>query len=94
MISTETIHDMLSKIFPRTRVQGFEGGIIGYDRIKHTFIRSLNSDETVHVPLVGPAGYAKTLFLKCILETFGEKKAFFTVGGNTSKSGDWLVLPR
>jgi transcriptional regulator with AAA-type ATPase domain len=27
------------------------------------------------------------MFLKCILETFGEKKAFFTVGGNASKSG-------
>ena len=25
--------------------------------------------------------------MKCILETFGEKKALFTVGGNTSKSG-------
>jgi Holliday junction resolvasome RuvABC ATP-dependent DNA helicase subunit len=36
---------------------------------------------------VGPPGQAKTLFLKCILETFGEKKAFFTVGGNASKSG-------
>ena len=25
--------------------------------------------------------------MKCILETLGEKKAFFTVGGNASKSG-------
>lgn len=61
--------------------------IIGYERIKRTFIRSLNSDETVHILLVGPPGQAKTLFLKCILETFGQKKAFFTVGGNASKSG-------
>jgi Holliday junction DNA helicase RuvB len=42
--------------------------------------------------LVGPPGQAKTLFLKCILETFGEKKAFFTVGGNASKSGMIDVL--
>jgi MoxR-like ATPase len=41
----------------------------------------------VHILLVGPPGQAKTLFLKRILETFGDKKAFFTVGGNASKSG-------
>jgi MoxR-like ATPase len=62
-------------------------GIVGYEGIKRTFLRSLNSDEPVHILLVGPPGQAKTLFLKCILETFGEKKAFFTVGGNASKSG-------
>jgi MoxR-like ATPase len=36
-------------------------------------------------------GQAKTLFLKCILEAFREK-AFFTVGGNASKSGMIDVL--
>ena len=61
--------------------------IFGYERIKRTFVRSLNSEEPVHILLVGPPGQAKTLFLKCILETFGEKKAFFTLGGNASKSG-------
>jgi MoxR-like ATPase len=52
-----------------------------------TFGGSLTSKQPVHILLVGPPGQAKTLFLKCILETFGEKKAFFTVGGNASKSG-------
>ena len=61
--------------------------IVGYDGIKRTFVRSLTSKQPVHILLVGPPGQAKTLFLKCILETFGEKKAFFTVGGNASKSG-------
>jgi holliday junction DNA helicase RuvB len=56
--------------------------IVGYEGIKRTFIRSLNSGEPVHILLVGPPGQAKTLFLRCILETFGGKKAFFTVGGN------------
>jgi len=56
--------------------------ILGYEGIKRTFLRSLNS----LVP-----GQAKTLFLKCILEEFGEK-AFFTVGGNASKSGLMDVL--
>jgi MoxR-like ATPase len=66
--------------------------IIGYEGIKRTFLRSLNSEESVHILLTGRPGQAKTLFLKCILETFGEKKAFFTVGGNASKSGMIDVL--
>jgi len=65
--------------------------IVGYEGIKRTFLRSLNS-EPVHILLVGSPGQAKTLFLKCILEAFGEKKVFFTVGGNASKSGIIDVL--
>ena len=61
--------------------------IVGYDGIKRTFVRSLASKEPVHILLVGPPGQAKTLFMKCVSEAFGEKKAFFTVGGNASKSG-------
>jgi Holliday junction DNA helicase RuvB len=71
----------------RIRRRPIFDGILGYEGIKRTFLRSLNSDEPVHILLVGPPGQSKTLFLKCILETFGEKKAFFTVGGNASKSG-------
>jgi len=80
--------DLLASIRrrPLATVQIFDK-IIGYEEIKHTFVRSLNSEEPVHIVLVGPPGQAKTLFLKCILETFGEKKVFFTVGGNSSKSG-------
>jgi SpoVK/Ycf46/Vps4 family AAA+-type ATPase len=48
-------------------------------------LKNPKSKEPVHILLVGRPGQAKTLFLKCILETFGEKKAFFTVGGNASK---------
>jgi MoxR-like ATPase len=60
--------------------------IVGYDGIKRTFVRSLTSKEPVHILLVGPPGQAKTLFLKCIVDRF-RKSAFFTVGGNASKSG-------
>jgi len=67
------------------RTQIFDG-IVGYEGIKRTFVRSLNSKEPVHILLVGPPGQAKTLFLRCIREHFREK-AFFTVGGNASKSG-------
>ena len=71
----------------QTRKPQMFDSIVGYDGIKRTFLRSLNSKQPVHILLVGPPGQAKTLFLKCILETFGEKKAFFTIGGNASKSG-------
>src|SRR5215469_10897328 len=71
---------------PIERVQIFEK-IFGYEGIKRTFVRSLASKEPVPLLLVGPSGQAKTMFLKCILEKFGEKKAFITVGGNASKSG-------
>ena|SRR5438876_259973 len=66
--------------------------IVGYEGIKRTFFRSLNSNEPVHILLVGRPGQAKTLFLKCVLVAYGEKKALFTVGDNTSKSGVIDVL--
>ena len=65
--------------------------IVGYEGIKRTFLRSLNSKEPVSILLVGPPGQAKTLFLKSILHEFGEK-SFFTVGGNASKAGIIDVL--
>ena len=83
--------NLLTGYLERQKTQTF-GHIVGYDGIKRTFLRSLNSEEPVHILLVGPPGQAKTLFLKSILETFGEKKAFFTVGGNASKSGIINVL--
>jgi Holliday junction resolvasome RuvABC ATP-dependent DNA helicase subunit len=95
---TEMIRQMLSNMIAGRPIPGLRtreslgrphifGNIFGYEGIKHTFIRSLNSQQPVHILLVGPPGQAKTMFLKCILERFGEKKAFFTVGGNASKSG-------
>jgi holliday junction DNA helicase RuvB len=89
-MSIELIHWVLNLLTVetsfRTTPRMFDK-IVGYDGIKRTFVRSLTSKEPVHILLVGPPGQAKTLFLKCILKTFGEKKAFFTVGGNASKSG-------
>jgi Holliday junction DNA helicase RuvB len=93
---------MLSNLLAGNRVPGFRretaGKVIIFDKIfgnegiKRTFVRSLNSKEPVHILLVGPPGQAKTLFLKSILEGFGAKKSFFTVGGNASKSGMIDVL--
>lgn len=59
--------------------------IVGYDGIKRTFVRS-TSKEPVHILLVGPPGQAKTMFLICILETFGEKKvAYYDVISNVNQ---------
>jgi MoxR-like ATPase len=85
----QILSNLLAKNRFRTRIMGnvlMFDGIVGYDRIKRTFTRSLTSKEPVHILLVGPPGQAKTLFLKCIVDRFG-KSAFFTVGGNASKSG-------
>ena len=78
---------LLSNLVSRQQTRDVFDKIVGYNGIKRTFLRSITSKEPVHILLVGPPGQAKTLFLKCILETFGDKKAFFTVGGNASKSG-------
>jgi hypothetical protein len=45
--------------------------IVGFNGIKRTFLRSLNSKKPVHILLIGPPGQAKTLFLKSILEKLG-----------------------
>jgi Holliday junction resolvasome RuvABC ATP-dependent DNA helicase subunit len=91
------IRNMLSNLLTRNRLHDFRRDIpqnigifdeiVGYDGIKRTFVRSLTSKQPGHILLVGQPGQAKTMFLKYILETFGERKAFFTVGGNASKSG-------
>jgi MoxR-like ATPase len=97
------IHHIISYLLARRPAVGFGTTkptrmtqifhkIIGYEEIKRTFLRSLNSADPVHILLVDPAGQAKTLFLKSILEVVGKKKAFFTVGGNASKSGMIDVL--
>jgi holliday junction DNA helicase RuvB len=86
----DSIRQIMSKLLAgyleRQKTQIFDH-VIGYNGIKRTFLRSLNSEEPVHILLVGSPGQAKTMFLKSILQTFGEKKAFFTVGCNASKSG-------
>jgi MoxR-like ATPase len=91
------ILEVLSNLLPGDPVASFRrrkvgkiqifDKIIGYEGIKRTFLRSLNSREPVNILLVGPPGQAKTLFLKSILEVVGGKNAFFTVGGNASKAG-------
>ena len=48
-------------------------------------IRSLLSNESVHVLLVGSQGAAKTLFLTEIMRSF--RSCLFVAGSNTTKAG-------
>jgi len=64
------MHQLLSKLLSAGRASMLSkerrdtfDKIIGYEGIKRTFLRSLNSKEPVHILLVGPPGQAKTLFL-------------------------------
>src|SRR5215469_14922679 len=71
--SLDSIRRMMSNVLTKyleiQRTQIFDR-IIGYDGIKRTFFRSLNSEEPVHILLVGsPPDMQKRCFLKCILET-------------------------
>jgi hypothetical protein len=39
--------------------------VVGYKGIKRTFLRALNSDEPVHLLLVGPPGQARPILEIC-----------------------------
>jgi MoxR-like ATPase len=61
------------------------GEIIGHHNIKKILIRSLLSNEPVHVLLVGSPGSAKTLFLTEIIHSF--RYCIFAVASNTTRAG-------
>jgi replication-associated recombination protein RarA len=61
------------------------GEILGHQDIKKILIRSLLSNEPVHVLLVGSPGSAKTLFLTQIIHSF--KSGIFAVASNTTRAG-------
>jgi hypothetical protein len=87
VVHIETISRLLSNLIPANPILSFRqktgnvkvfDRIFGYERIKRTFVRTLISEEPVHILLVGLPGHANTLFLKCILETFGEKGVLYS----------------
>jgi len=96
VVCIDTVRKFLSNLLSANTMTSFRqqtgniqifDNILGYEGIKRTFARSLNSQKPVHILLVGSPGQAKTMFLKSILQVSGLNKAFFTVGGNASKSG-------
>lgn len=64
--------------------------ILGQDEIKNLLWKSINSDNPVHVLLVGPPASAKTMFLGELARLPFSR---FTLGGGTTKAGiaDFLL---
>ena len=59
--------------------------IIGYHDVKKFLRMSINTEEPVHILLIGPPASAKTMFIKSMMTKLN--KSYFTDGGNTTKAG-------
>jgi MoxR-like ATPase len=58
--------------------------IIGYNDVKKFLRMSINTEEPVHILLIGPPTSAKTMFIKSMMKL---DNSYFTDGGNTTKAG-------
>lgn len=61
--------------------------VIGHDDIKRVFRMALESNEPIHILLIGPPASAKTLFLEALMHKVGDKQAYFTIGSSSTKAG-------
>jgi Holliday junction DNA helicase RuvB len=59
--------------------------IIGYPDVKKFLRMSINTEEPVHILLIGPPASAKTMFIKSMMMKLDN--SYFTDGGNTTKAG-------
>ena len=59
--------------------------IIGYNDIKKFLRMSINTEEPVHILLVGPPASAKTMFIKSMMMKLNS--SYFSDGGNSTKAG-------
>src|SRR5919198_1090003 len=59
--------------------------IIGYNDIKKFLRMSINTEEPIHILLIGPPASAKTMFIKSMMMKLNN--SYFTDGGNTTKAG-------
>jgi len=59
--------------------------IIGYNDIKKFLKMSINTDEPVHILLIGPPASAKTMFIRSMMTKLNN--SYFTDGGNSTKAG-------
>jgi holliday junction DNA helicase RuvB len=58
--------------------------IIGYNDVKKFLKMSINTEEPVHILLIGPPASAKTMFIKSMMKL---NSSYFTDGGNSTKAG-------
>ena len=59
--------------------------IIGYHDVKKFLRMSINTEEPVHILLIGPPASAKTMFIKSMMMKLNN--SYFTDGGNSTKAG-------
>jgi Holliday junction DNA helicase RuvB len=59
--------------------------IIGYNDVKKFLRMSINTEEPVHILLIGPPASAKTMFIKSMMIKLNS--SYFTDGGNSTKAG-------
>ncbi|MFL6342448.1 MAG: ATP-binding protein [Nitrososphaeraceae archaeon] len=59
--------------------------IIGYNDVKKFLRMSINTEEPVHILLIGPPASAKTMFIKSMMMKLNN--SYFTDGGNSTKAG-------
>jgi holliday junction DNA helicase RuvB len=59
--------------------------IIGYNDVKKFLKMSINTEEPVHILLIGPPASAKTMFIKSMMMKLDN--SYFTDGGNSTKTG-------
>jgi holliday junction DNA helicase RuvB len=59
--------------------------IIGYNDVKKFLKMSINTEEPVHILLIGPPASAKTMFIKSMMMKLDN--SYFTGGGNSTKTG-------
>ena len=59
--------------------------IIGYNDIKKFLRMSINTEEPIHILLIGPPASAKTMFIKSMMMKLNN--SYFTDGGNSTKAG-------
>jgi len=59
--------------------------IIAYNDVKKFLKISINTEEPVHILLIGPPASAKTMFIKSMMMILDN--SYFTDGGNSTKTG-------
>ena len=82
---TATDYDNDDKEREQEKKDDFFEYIIGYNDIKKFLRMSINTQEPIHILLIGPPASAKTMFIKSMMMKLNN--SYFTDGGNSTKAG-------
>src|SRR5215472_1951260 len=67
----------------KRREERLFANISGYDQVKSILLKVLQSEEPIHILLVGPAGIGKTRFLKAMEKEYPDLSYFALASGST-----------